>query len=153
MESAFKPDDVIFVYTSAQAAEDGDLFDLDTILARKVGSQPLFLKYITAGLLAKGYWNDKCKNGVPNGQQGKDDRCPSCDVFMTVVDRLSCLNDSLNRANLFDLINQAGRIFRKKPLDDYFVSGTIELPAGSKQKIFIAQNETGRYTAMLPEEY
>jgi hypothetical protein len=45
------------------------------------------------------------------------------------------------------------RIFNKKPQDDYFVSGRIELPSGKKQKVYLAQNETGRYTLMLPEDY
>jgi hypothetical protein len=56
-------------------------------------------------------------------------------------------------SNLKDLFNQAAGIFRKKPTDDYFASGRLELPNGQKQRIFIAQNETGRYTAMLPEDY
>lgn len=60
---------------------------------------------------------------------------------------------SLNAANLLDLLQQLSRIFKKKKVDDYFVSGRIELPSSHKQKVFIAQNETGRYTAMLPEDY
>jgi hypothetical protein len=62
-------------------------------------------------------------------------------------------NETLNIPNIIDLITQALRIFDKKPKDDWFVSGMIELPSGAKQKIFIAQNETGRFTAMLPEDY
>ena len=62
-------------------------------------------------------------------------------------------DQTINIANLRDLIEQSLRVFRKKPLDDYFVCGVIELPSGSKQKIFIAQNESGRYTVMLPEDY
>jgi len=59
----------------------------------------------------------------------------------------------VNIPNITDLIVQAAQIFKRKPDDDYFVSGSIELPSGERQKIFIAQNETGRYTAMLPEDY
>jgi hypothetical protein len=62
-------------------------------------------------------------------------------------------DQTINIPNLRDLIEQSLRVFRKKPSDDYFVSGIIELPSGSKQKIFIAQNESGRYTVMLPEDY
>ncbi len=62
-------------------------------------------------------------------------------------------DQTINIPNLRDLIEQSLRILRKKPADDYFVSGVIELPSGSKQKIFIAQNESGRYTVMLPEDY
>jgi hypothetical protein len=60
---------------------------------------------------------------------------------------------SVNVANLRDLLNQALRVFQKKREGDYFACGVIELPSGSKQKIFIAQNESGRYTVMLPEDY
>jgi predicted nucleic acid-binding Zn-ribbon protein len=65
----------------------------------------------------------------------------------------STADGSLNVANLRDLLNQALRVFRKKREGDYFACGVIELPSGSKQKIFIAQNESGRYTVMLPEDY
>ena len=62
-------------------------------------------------------------------------------------------DQTINIPNLRDLLEQSLRVFRKKPADDYFVSGAIELPSGSKQKIIIAQNESGRYTVMLPEDY
>ena len=62
-------------------------------------------------------------------------------------------DQTINIPNLRDLIEQSLRVFHKKPADDYFVSGIIELPSGSKQKIFIAQNESSRYTVMLPEDY
>ena len=150
--SFFEQKDVIFTYTSQQAAEDGILFDIDQLLPGKI-SKNFFLKYITAGLFAKGYWNDWCKHGVKDGEQGKTPRCVTCDVFQQGSGNLSCLKPSLNIPNITDLIVQAVQIFKRKPADDYFVSGSIELPSGQKQKIFIAQNETGRYTAMLPEEY
>ena len=55
-------------------------------------------------------------------------------------------------ANVLDLVGQAINIMKKhKP--DYFYSGLIELPDGSKTKIFISQNETGKYTLMLPVDY
>ena len=62
-------------------------------------------------------------------------------------------DQTINIPNLRDLIEQSLRVFRKKSADDYFVSGIIELPSGSKQKIFITQNESSRYTVMLPEDY
>lgn len=150
--SFFEQKDVIFTYTSEQAVEDGILFDIDQLLPGKV-HPCFFLKYITAGLLAKGYLNDHCKHGVKDGEQGKNSRCASCEIFQQSRGNLSCLKPSLNISNITDLIVQAVQILKRKPDDDYFVSGTIELPSGQKQKIFIAQNETGRYTAMLPEEY
>jgi hypothetical protein len=59
--------------------------------------------------------------------------------------------------NLLDLLNQANQIVRKasdnfKNFDSFF-SGSIELPSGKQQKIFIGQNETGKFTIMLPEDY
>ena len=152
MAQVFSKEDIIYTYTSKQAVEDGFLLDVDLILKRPIKN--FFLKYITIGLLEKGYWNDRCKNGVKNDEKGTNNRCASCDVWINHQgDKLSCLQQTLNVANIFDLLSQVARIFRKKAVDDYFVSGTIELPSGSKQKIFIAQNETGRFTAMLPEDY
>jgi hypothetical protein len=83
-------------------------------------------KYITTNLMNKGYF----QNVPPNETM-----------------------DLPNIPNLKDLLNQAMRIFGKKEAEDYFASGRIELPDGTKTKIFIAQNETGRYTLMLPEDY
>ena len=62
-------------------------------------------------------------------------------------------NHEINLFNITDLIVQAARIFQHKADIDTFISGTIELPSGQKQRIFIAQNETGRFTVMLPEDY
>jgi hypothetical protein len=124
-EPLFKPDDIVSVYTSQEAVEDGVLFDLDRVLTQNP-AKPFFLKYVTTNLLEKGYLNPPKEPDVES---------------------------TLNIPNLKDLLNQAAQIFRKKPADDYFASGRIELPGGQKQQIFIAQNETGRYTAMLPEDY
>jgi len=150
--SLFEQENVIFTYTSQEAVEDGILFDLNQLLPNKIHPN-FFLKYITAGLLEKGYLNTSCKNGVKDGDQGKNPSCRTCDFFLSSNGNLSCLQPSLNIPNFVDLITQAAQIFKRKPEGDYFVSGTIELPSGQKQKIFIAQNETGRYTAMLPEDY
>jgi len=148
----FDQNDVIYTYTSEQAAEDGILFDVDQLVPSKINSN-FFLKYITAGLLSKGYWNNCCKHGVKNGEQGKTLCCQTCTVYLTVERSLACLTPTLNIPNILDFIFQATQIFKRKPKDDYFISGPIELPNGEHQKIFIVQNETGRYTAMLPEEY
>ncbi len=124
-EFLFKPEDIVFIYTSQKAVEDGILFDLDQVLTQNP-AKPFFLKYVTTNLLEKGYLTPPKEPDVEN---------------------------TLNIPNLKDLLNQAAQIFRKKPTDDYFASGKIELPDGQKQQMFIAQNETGRYTAMLPEDY
>jgi hypothetical protein len=60
---------------------------------------------------------------------------------------------TVNIPNVIDLIMGALMIYCRKSADDYFASGQIELPTGKKQTIYIAQNETGAYTIMLPEDY
>ena len=123
LNTFFKPEDVIYTYSSNQAVNDGFLFDLDRLSFRKlcpsrVSQVPL--KYVTTNLMAEGYIN-------------KD--------------------QTVNLPNIMDLLTQANIIFSKKPAEDYFISGRIELPNGSRQEIYISQNETGRYTVMLPEDY
>lgn len=60
-------------------------------------------------------------------------------------------------ANLLDLLNQANEIVRKASKNftefDSFFAGKIELPSGSKQEIFIEQNETSKFTILLPEDH
>ena len=64
---------------------------------------------------------------------------------------------SVNLPNLLDLLNQSLAIVRRESADfqkhDWFFSGSIELPSGSRQKIFIVQNETRKYTLMLSSDY
>ncbi len=65
--------------------------------------------------------------------------------------------DQINIPNIIDLLNQCNQIVRRKSDNfqnfDTFFDGQIELPNGSKQKVFIGQNETGKFTIMLPEDY
>lgn len=65
--------------------------------------------------------------------------------------------DEINISNFLDLLNQANNIVRVKSNNfkdfDTFFSGKIELPNGSKQDIFIAQNELSKFTIMLPQDY
>jgi hypothetical protein len=64
------------------------------------------------------------------------------------------------------LLNQSLAIVRRESADfqrhDWLFSGSIELPSGSRQvaldpdligEIFIVQNETGKYTLILPSDY
>jgi len=80
--------------------------------------------YVTANLLSKGYVNNEGKINVPN---------------------------------LLDLLNQSLQIVRKETKNftvmDTFFDGSIELPNGDQQNIFIGWNETGKFTIMLPEDY
>ena len=66
-------------------------------------------------------------------------------------------DQSVNIPNLIDLLNQANIIIKKESDNfsnfDTFFSGKIEFPSGKQQDIYIAQNETGRFTIMLPEDY
>ena len=63
----------------------------------------------------------------------------------------------LNLNCLLDLLNQSLSILKTKSKDftemDWFFSGSIELPNGSKQDVFIEENETGKFTVMLPEDH
>ena len=60
---------------------------------------------------------------------------------------------SLNLPNIMDLLNQSAQIIKRAGKEDRFYNGKIELPRGGKQTVFIGQNETGRFTIMLPEDY
>lgn len=80
--------------------------------------------YITVGLMEKGYFE-------PDGK--------------------------VRLVNVVDILNQANQIVRRKSEGfkkfDTFFSGKIELPSGQQQEIFIEQNETGKFTILLPEEH
>lgn len=151
----------ISVYTSDEAVNDGILFDLDELIKnnkiKTVGPIDAFpIKYITTNLLSNGYYQDRCNNAVQIADAGTNERCRTCPTWIVFANSgnktLPCKEKTLSIPNMLDLINQALRIFAKKAVDDYFVSGLIELPTGKKQIIFIEQNETGRYTVMLPED-
>jgi hypothetical protein len=155
--------ELVSQYTSNEAVEDGFLFDLDLLVkAGKIKpAAQLPIKYITTSLLDLGYWKDRCDNAVKLADAGTADRCQSCPTWIVFIkhgnkngDVLPCKEGEkeLNIANVLNLIVSALKIFRKKPLDDYFVSGRVELPNGEKQEVYIAQNETGRYTLMLPSD-
>jgi len=66
-------------------------------------------------------------------------------------------NKEIRMVNLVELLNQALQIVKRKSNNfkdfDYFFAGNIELPSGKKQQIFIEQNETGKYTLLLPEDH
>ena len=64
---------------------------------------------------------------------------------------------TLSMPNLLDLLNQSVEIVRRESNGftraDRFFSGSIELPDGSKQEVFVCQNETGKFTIMTPSDY
>ena len=78
-------------------------------------------------------------------------------ITTNLLNRGYIKGDEINQDNLVDLLNQCLAIVKKSSDNfqryDWFYSGVIELPSGKKQKVFIAQNETGKYTIMLPSDY
>ena len=63
----------------------------------------------------------------------------------------------MNLPNIMDLLNQANQIVKKSSDNfknfDHFFSGKVELPSGDQEEIFIVQNESGKFTIMLPGDY
>ena len=110
----------ISTYTCKQAEEDGILFDASKL--NPAWEKGLF-NYITTNLLNKGYM-----------EEDKGD-------------------SRIRMPNIVDLLYQANQIVKHKSKNyteaDTFFSGYIELPSGSKQQIFIQQNETGKFTILL----
>ena len=118
----FSDAEVVSVYTSDQATEDGILFDITKV--NPEWGKGIF-SHITVNLMATcGYFND---------------------------------DNTVNIPNLLDLLNQSNQIVRKKSDNftkhDWFFEGEVELPSGNRQQVFIEQNETGKYTILLPSDH
>ena len=147
----------ISVYTSNQAVEDGILLDVK-VLANKIkgiDGHRSPIKYITTNLLTKyGYMREyqgdhECGHTFKdiNGELVKAtiEECPYCYTKAKEI--------TFNYPCLLDLLNQALHIIKRSGKVDTFYAGKIEVPDGSKQQIFIVQNETGKFTIMAPEDY
>jgi hypothetical protein len=120
----------IYSYGSNEAVEDGILVDLGVL-----GFTRGLFTYVTSNLLGTlGYCEDD-ENMHPMAEP----------------------NDAIKLVCLKDLLIQAHEIVRSKSKNftkfDYFFEGDVEIPSGERKKIFIAQNETGKFTIMLPEDY
>ena len=124
-DDLFTDADVIFSYTIDQATRDGILVDLRQI--NPAWEKGLF-SHVTTNLLAT---------------------CGSLNEDRTLN------SDGSEQAmpNLVDLLNQSLQIVRRAAGEDWFYSGAIELPSGERQEIFIVQNETGKFTLMIPADY
>jgi hypothetical protein len=113
----------VYEYTSAQAVEDGILFDVTTLSDK--WKNGLF-NFVTMNLLGKGYIEKDGKSKI-------------------------------NIPNILDLLNSCNQIVKKESDNftrkDWLYTGMIELPCGDSQKVFIQQNDTGKFTIMLPEDY
>lgn len=118
----------IVKYTSEEAEIDGILFDITRLNSE--WKKGLF-NYVTTNLLGKGY--------LETGKTDKD------------------FDYEIRISNILDLLNQSLQIVKKESKNfkefDTFFSGEIELPNGESQKVFIQQNETGKFTIMLPQDY
>ena len=119
----------IFKYTSEDAEADGILINLTKFNLRWDNCP---FNYATANLMNKEY-------------------------LLKEKDKQQAEQIKLNVPNTLDLIHQAMEIMRRKSNNftqpDRFFNGMIELPDGSKQEIYMAVNETGKFTLMLPEDY
>lgn len=116
----------ISTYTSNEASEDGMLFDIREL--NSVWKADIFT-YVTTNLMQEHDYIQRLDDG-----------------------------EEINIPNMLDLLNQANEIVRKasndfKDAKEPFYSGTIELPSGARQEIFIEMNETGNYTILLPEDH
>ena len=61
-----------------------------------------------------------------------------------------------NLPNIMDLLNQVNQCVKRKTNNfkdfDTFFDCSVELPSGSRQKVYAEQNGTGKFTIMLPED-
>jgi hypothetical protein len=55
-------------------------------------------------------------------------------------------------ANFLDLFTNLCQVMRKRG-PDHFYNATIEFPDGTKGEVYAVQNNSGRYTILLPDEY
>jgi len=122
--------EAISVYTDDDGIEDGILVKLE----HKGKAFGRWINIATSNLIGKGYEQE---------------------------------DGSLNIPNVIDLVRQGEYLIRQANKEsgdasefDWFYAGSIELPSGEKEKVFIAENGTSaekgqrrRYTIMLPEDY
>ena len=122
----FTQEDVISVYSSDQAADDGILFSVNESVILKND----FCNYITTNLLLEMdilKYDAKAGNDVVKVQM--------------VIDLIEQAKAIMNR-----------EIFNKLETD-HFYAGDVRKSNGERIKIFISENETGLFTLMLPSDY
>src|SRR5215467_13282738 len=126
-ENPFEDAPIISQYTCSNAEDDGILVQTSTLLPEHNGYKPHLVNYITTNLLdTEGYFQ---RNG----------------------DKID-----YKRANIVDLLNQAGPKIKsalEANAEEWFVSMQLEGPNGQNYKAFAQQNETRRWTLMLPQDY
>ena len=122
----FTQDDVISVYTSDQASEDGILFNVGKSAILKND----LCNFITTNLL----------------------------LDMDIMKYDARVGSDVVKVQLaLDLIEQAKAIVNReianKLATDHFYSGMVRKLNGERIRIFICENETGKFTLMLPADY
>jgi hypothetical protein len=122
----FTQNDVISVYTSDQASEDGILFNVDKseFLRNKL------ISFVTTNLLIE-----------------MDIMKYDAKVHMDVVNTSMAL-DLIEQARA--IVN---RTISNTLMVDHFYSGDVRKQSGERIKIFIVENELSKYTLMLPSDY
>ena len=122
----FTAADVVSVYSSEQATEDGILFNL----SESVFFKNKYFSFVTTNLLLDlnilAYNSEK-----------------QMDVINT-----SMLLDLIEQAKRI-VLNK----IQETLSDDHFYSGVVRSSKNESIRIFICQNETGLYTLMLPSDY
>jgi hypothetical protein len=106
---------VISVYTSDEAVEDGILARVEDIDPRWKGP----VNIITMNLLHQGYMEE---------------------------------DGTVRKVNVMDLLNQATHLWYDRK-EDWMHVFRIEFPDGQKREVWMEQNETGKFTLMLPEDH
>jgi hypothetical protein len=122
IDCLFETADVIHTYTSKQAVEDGVLFDVNEL--------------------------SKLSPSIKWGEG----------PFQYVTTNLATSKGYLKEGsepsvpNFLDLFNQVGQRMQRPGPKDYFYQAMIEFPDGTRGEVYAKQNETGRYTILLPED-
>jgi hypothetical protein len=125
----FFAEEIISQYTSEEAVEDGILVRTSDI---EPGASRSFFSHITTNLLNQGY--------IAPGDSESNDLGP-----MRII--MPHFKDLIIQANAIVTVNKTSTV----PVDTFF-SKEIKFPDGTFQRILIAQNETGKFTIMLPED-
>lgn len=134
-KNPFENASIISQYTSDQAADDGLLVQTSTLLPEHNGYAPHVVSHITTNLLV---------------EQGYFTQSESPDHFNEP-------QADYKRADIITLLNTAGASIKKalgeKPEEWLVTKITVENPNAKKFEAWAQQNETGRWTLLLPEDY
>lgn len=149
--------EVISMYTSEQAIEDGILFSLKEVLQPEVYEKSL-LQIVTTNLMSKGYF--KYENKLVGYPILNTDGIPILDTEgneIRILSKIRVMTNKPNVPNVFDLLNQVITIIKNKAESDGFIDTfyacEIELPSGEQTTVWVEANELGGMTILLPEDH